>query len=223
MLCWRHPENSPQAPGPSGAGFFGGCLLFPLHPRFLREQQVPPQEPPARLQQPWRLLPDLRPTPWQTHLGVGTAVANALGGRRTRSRWKEPEPRLGGRRHAWEVGTDSPASAALETHKQHPKRPPLNSRVFPGVRREGWDPGPHTFHPASPPVARSHAALRPPDSARPVFSLPPHPTPPFVRSSKDTSDPWQDISQEASRSAAAPIQFSPLPRPRRLGTLESPK
>lgn len=78
MLCWRHPENSPQTPGPSGAGFLGECLLFLLHPRFLREQQVPPQEPPARLQKPWRLLPDLRSTPWQTHLGVGTSVADAL-------------------------------------------------------------------------------------------------------------------------------------------------
>lgn len=82
---------------------------------------------------------------------------------------------------------------------------------------------PQTFHPASPPVARSHAALSPPDSARPGFSLPSHPTPPLVRSPKDTSDPWQDISQEASRSAATPIQCSPLPRPCRLGTLESPK
>ena len=49
------------------------------------------------------------------------------GGRRTRSRWKEPEPRLRRRRHAWEVGTESPARAALATHKHHLKRPPLKS------------------------------------------------------------------------------------------------
>lgn len=78
MLCWRQPGNSPQTPGPRGAGFLGPRLLYSLHPRFFLEQQVPPQEPPARLRQPWRLLPDLRPTPWQTHLGVRTAVANAL-------------------------------------------------------------------------------------------------------------------------------------------------
>ena len=71
-------------------------------------------------------------------------------GKRTRSRWKEPEPRLGRRRHAWEVGTKSPARAALTTHKHHPKRPPLNSRVFPGVRREDWDRNPTDFPPGQP-------------------------------------------------------------------------
>lgn len=112
--------------------------------------------------------------------GSGPRRPTPYGGRRTRSRWKEPEPRLGGRRHAWEVGTDSPARAALATHKQHPKRPPLNSRVFPGVRREDWDPGSHRLS--------TRPALRSLDRTQPSvlqillapFSLcpltPPHPS-----------------------------------------------
>lgn len=100
------------------------------------------------------------------------------GGRRTRSRWKEPEPRLRRRRHAWEVGTESPARAALETHKHHPKRPPLNSSLSWG-QDGGLGLGiPQTFHPASPQVARSHAAsssrFR---SPRFLSALSPHPSP----------------------------------------------
>lgn len=117
-----------------------------------------------------------------------------------------------------------PSSRCPGDAQAAPEAPTAQLKSLSWGQEGGLGPGiPQTFHPASPPVARSHAALGPPDSARPVFSLPSHPTPPLVRSSKDTSDPWQDISQETSRSAAASIQCSPLPRPRRLGTLESPK
>lgn len=116
-----------------------------------------------------------------------------------------------------------PSSRCPGYAQASPEAPTAQLRVFPGVRTEDWDSESHRL--STRPALRSLDRTQPPppDSARPGFSLPSHPTPPLVRSPKDTSDPWQDISHEASRSGAAPIQCSPIPRPLRLGTLESPK
>lgn len=162
----------PRAPGARDSR---SRLLYSLHPRFFLEQQVPPQEPRAS-GSTTASPPDLRPAPWQTHLGVRTAVANALeagepaaGGRSTGA--AEKAPRVGSRDR---VPSSLPGDAQSITRSAHR-----------GSRSLSWESGrrtgtrnPTDFPPGQP--SRSldaHAASS--DSS--WFSLPSHPTPALVR------------------------------------------
>lgn len=184
-VAWKQP----QTPGPR-ARIPSGHVSSTRSTHASSSATSSRRSRPAPLRQPWRLLPDTPSNSLADPFGGQNCSGQRPTGRRTRSRWKEPEPQLR-RNHAWEeVGTESQLALPWNFSITK-KRPPLSSESFLGSGRRTGTRNPTDF-PTRPALRSLDRTQPPPPGPLAPVSLCPL-TPALVRSPRTLPDPWQDI------------------------------